>query len=80
MQLLPTIYKYKGRRWHGGFKVFDSDTRISLLLELLCLIKKGKWCYGWNWPELIFGCSRMWYDGPHWNLNLGVLSISLSSD
>ena len=80
MRLIPSIYRYQKRWWHGGFKIFETDTTWHLIRELFWLIRHGKWCIGWNWPELIFGFSRMYYDGPNWALHAGVVSISLSSD
>jgi len=77
---MPTIYRYQGRWWHGGFKAFPEETAWSLLKELAWLLRHGEWCAGWEGSQLIFGFGRMWYDGPHWHLNVGVASISLSAN
>jgi hypothetical protein len=33
-----------------------------------------------NWPQLVFGAGRTWYDGPIWSLRCGVFSIDLATD
>jgi hypothetical protein len=75
---LPTIYRHQGHWWHGDFGKWESDTNLKLIRELFWLICHGTWYAGWNWPQLVFGFGRMWFNGPHWHLNLGVFSVSLS--
>lgn len=76
---MPTIYRYEGRVWHGGF---DQHGNLggwkNMIRELLWLLRHGQWDAGWNWPELVFGVGRTWYDGPIWFANFGVWSFSLA--
>lgn len=74
---MPTIYRYQGRIWQGGFARWETDTVPALIGELFWLMRHGTWCASPEWPRLIFGFGRMWYDGPHWHLNLGLFSVSI---
>jgi hypothetical protein len=74
----PTIYRYEGRWWHGGLDRHGLRDDAWLIADLWWLMRHGEWCTGWNWPKLVFGFGRSWYDGSIWHLNLGIWSVSLS--
>jgi hypothetical protein len=77
----PSIYRYKGSWWHGGFSQHGNfGGWRNMLSEFVWLVRHGRWYFGWNWPELVFGIGRDWYDGPIWFLNAGVFSVNLASD
>lgn len=57
---------------------FDTEGSKSLLHELFWLLRNGQFNTCLQWPELIFGVGRTWYDGPIWYIHLGIFSIDLS--
>lgn len=79
MLTLPSIYRNQGRWWHGGFDMHGNEGgRWSAVQEFFWIVRHGKFRACWQWPELIFGIGRTWYDGPIWFAHLGIFSIDLS--
>lgn len=76
----PTIYRYEGRWWHGGMHRWDSDTAWSLTRELFWMLRHGTMRACWQWPKLVFGIGRGWYDGPFWFVHFGVFTVDLWVD
>lgn len=81
---LPKLYRYEGRWWHGGIAQIGwrdgfKPGCLDYAREIVWLARNGRLCCGWNWPELVFGAGRDWYDGPIWFLNAGVFGVSLSA-
>lgn len=75
----PTIYRYQGRWWHGGLGPrWHEESNWKLAKELFWLLRHGTFYACWQWPQLIFGAGRDWYDGPIWFLHVGVFSVDLS--
>lgn len=73
---MKTILKVK---WMGGIeRHFEGD--VGLCRELWWLIRHGKFRACWQWPELVFGAGRVWYDGPGWYVHFGFFSVDLWSD
>lgn len=50
----------------------------NMLGEFLWFVRNGSWCWGVNWPDMIVGAGRLWYDGPHWFAHFGPIGVSLS--
>lgn len=81
---LPTLYRYEGRWWHGGITPIGwieghAVTWRDYVREIVWLARNGRFCFGWNWPQLVLGAGRDWYDGPIWFLNAGIFGVSLSA-
>ena len=79
MKFNISLYRYQGRWWHGelyrGYAATDKIWR-----ELFWLLRHGKYHACWQWPQLIFGADRTWYDGPIWFIHAGIFSIDLTLD
>jgi hypothetical protein len=75
----PSIYRYQGSWWHGGFdQQGNNGGWRNMLHEFGWLLRHGKVHSCWQWPQLIFGIGRTWYDGPIWFAHLGIFSVDLS--
>lgn len=76
MKLIPKLYR--GRWWWGGLSMWETDTYSGLVCEFFWLLRHGEFHTGWQWPELLFGVGRDWYDGPIWFAHFGFFSVDLS--
>lgn len=71
---LPSIYRFQGRWWYGGF---NSGCPWATFWWMLW---NGKYSACWQWPELVFGFGSGWYDGPYYFIHCGFFSVDLWPD
>jgi len=78
MKMIRWPKLYQGKLWHGGLWRYGLKQDAWVINELWDLIRTGKYHFGWQWPELVFGAGRDWYDGPIWYLHLGICSLTIT--
>jgi hypothetical protein len=74
-------YTFWRMRWSTIFTAHGTAMGWrGLFIEFFWLCRYGKFRVARNWPVLIFGCGRVWYDGPGWFVHCGLFSIDLWVD
>jgi hypothetical protein len=76
--LMPTVSRYDGRLWHGGF---DECANRRLFFRLL---ERGAIRVYWRWPKFVFGIGCDLCDGPIYGpvyfFHCGIFSVLLSAE
>lgn len=68
---------YQGKWWWGGWNRHGLKPNAWVIGEFVWMVFNGKWSACWQWPELLFGIGRDWYDGPIYYIHGGFFTVEL---